>query len=357
MSGYKNIEKKLHQFTRKYYTNELIKGTILFLSLGFLYLFFTLFLEYFLWLKPTARTFLFWLFILVEVFLLIKFILIPISKLIGFRKGISFSESSKIIGAHFPEVKDKLINILQLKENSDQSDLILASINQKSLEIQPIPFVKAVDFKDNKKYLKYAIVPVLIWLITLFTGSNDKLSQSFTRVVNHNTTYHPPAPFLFLLKNDDLKVIQGKSISILVLTQGEVVPNEAQIHFNNQQYFLQNNKNGTFSYTFSDVDKPIDFYIEANGVQSKEYRINVIQTPTINTISLDINYPNYLHKKNETIKNSGSITVPEGTRISWTVSTNQTDSVAFINNQKRTFFELIAENQFIYKKIINSVTY
>ena len=151
MEGYKNIEDKLHQFANKYYTNELIKGSILFLSLGCLYLFFTLFLEYFFWLKPTARTFLFWLFIVVELFLLIKFIMIPISKLIGFRKGISLQQSSKIIGSHFPEVQDKLLNVLQLKENVNNSDLILASINQKSEELAPIPFLKAVDFKQNKK--------------------------------------------------------------------------------------------------------------------------------------------------------------------------------------------------------------
>ena len=140
MNGYKNIEQKLHQFTHKYYRNELIKGSILFFSLGLLYLFLTLFLEHFLWLKPNARTFLFWLFIAVEFFLLIKFILIPISKLIGFRKGISLEESSKIIGSHFPEVQDKLLNILQLQDNGNSSDLILASINQKSNELAPIPF-------------------------------------------------------------------------------------------------------------------------------------------------------------------------------------------------------------------------
>ena len=135
--------------------NELIKGTILFLSLGFLYLFFTLFIEYFLWLKPTARTLLFWIFILVESYLLFRFILTPIFKLIGLKKGISFTESSKIIGTHFTEVGDKLINILQLKEASNQSDLLLASIEQKSQELQPIPFAKAVNFSTNTKYLKY----------------------------------------------------------------------------------------------------------------------------------------------------------------------------------------------------------
>ena len=45
MESYKNIEKKLHQFTRKYYTSELIKGVVLFHSLGLIYFFFTLYLE------------------------------------------------------------------------------------------------------------------------------------------------------------------------------------------------------------------------------------------------------------------------------------------------------------------------
>ena len=331
MDGFKNIEEKLHQFTRKYYTSELIKGGILFISLGFIYLFFTLFLEYFLWLKPTARTILFWLFLVVEIFLLIRFIAIPIFKLIGLRKGITFEQSSKIIGSHFPEVQDKLLNVLQLKQNTNQSDLLLASIDQKSAELQPIPFVKAVDFKQNSKYLKYAIIPVLIWLIILFTGTNEALTQSLDRVVNHNTAYNPPAPFLFSIVNSKLEVIQGKSITVLVNVAGKVLPSEAKIHFDNQQYFLQNNSNGTFSYTFSDVQEPINFFIEGNGIESQDFIIDVIKTPTINNISLDINYPRYLGKRNETIKNSGNIVVPEGTRITWNVVANQTDSVAFIN--------------------------
>ncbi len=354
MSEFKNIQHKLHQFTRKYYTNELIKGTILFFSLGFLYLFFTLFLEYFLWLKPTARTVLFWIFIAVEFFLLVKFICIPIFKLIGFRKGISLEESSKIIGAHFPEVKDKLLNVLQLKETENQSDLILASINQKSAELQPIPFVKAIDFKENKKYLKYAIIPILIYVISLFTVSNGSLGESLERVVNHRTAYNPPAPFSFSIENKSLKVIQGKPITIDVKTIGNVIPNEAKIIFSNQQYYLQNNGNTSFSYTFSDVQNPINFYIEANGVQSQNYQIDVIGTPTINNISLVLKYPRYLKRKNESIQNSGSLTVPEGTNITWNATTSQTDSLAFITNKKRIFFDNLSAGKFEYSKRINS---
>lgn len=358
MSAFKIIEQKLHQFTRKYYVNELIKGTILFLSLGFLYLFFTLFLEYFLWLKPTARTLLFWLFISVELFLLIRFIAIPVFKLIGLRKGISLEQSSKIIGAHFPEVKDKLLNVLQLKENTNQSDLLLASINQKAEELQPIPFVKAIDFTKNKKYLKYAIVPLLIWLITLFTGHNGVFTESLERVVNYRTAYVPPAPFTLNITNQNLQVIQGKSITILVETVGEVVPEEAKIIYNNQQYFLQNNGNGSFSYTFIDLQKPINFFVEANSIQSKEYAISVIGTPTINNITLDLKYPYYIGKKNETIQNSGNLLVPEGTNITWNVNTLQTNEVVFIENDKRTLFNKKNSSNFDFnKRIRNSLNY
>jgi hypothetical protein len=216
----------------------LIKGVILFFSLGFLYLFFTLFIEYFLWLQPFARTSLFWLFILVELYLLFRFILKPILKLIGLQKGISLEESSKIIGNHFPEVKDKLLNILQLKETSHQSDLLQASIDQKANEMQPIPFVKAVDFSKNTRYLKYALLPVLIWLITLLTGNSGIFTQSLERVVNYRTAYTPPAPFSFFIESN-LEVIQGKSFKLSVKTQGSVRPEAAKIVFNNQEYYLQ----------------------------------------------------------------------------------------------------------------------
>ncbi len=358
MGGFKEIEQKLHQFTRKYYTNELIKGGILFLALGFLYLFFTLFLEYFLWLKPTARTILFWLFILVEVILLIRFILTPIFKLIGLRKGISLVESSKIIGNHFPEVEDKLLNVLQLKETSNQSELILASINQKSEELQPIPFVKAIDFKKNSKYLKYILVPVLIWLITLLTGNNSVFKESLERVVHHRTAYNPPAPFTFFVTNKNLQVIQGKPFTIWIQTEGNVLPSEAKIAFDNQQYYLQNKGNGFFSYTFSELNNNTEFFLEANGIQSQYYTINVIKTPTIQNITMQLMYPRYVGKKNEKINNTGNITVPEGTKITWNVTTNQTDSLAFINNKKRSLFNEISKNDFQFsKRIQNPLNY
>jgi len=358
MSDFKKIENKLEKFSRKYYTNELIKGTLLFISLGLLYFIFTLFIESFFWLKPTSRTILFWLFILVELFLLIRFIGFPLFKLFGLQKGISFEESSKIIGNHFPEVKDKLLNILQLKNTGNSSDLLLASIDQKANELQPIPFTNAINFKKNAKYLKYALIPLLIWLLTLVTGTNNKLTQSLDRVVNHKVAYLPPAPFVLTVTNPNLEVIQGKPLTIYVEAKGEIIPEQAKIVYNNQEYFLQNNGNGLFNYSFTTIDEKTDFHITSNSIQSIDYQINTIKIPTIQNVSLFLNYPGYLRRKNETIPNTGNVVIPQGTTITWNVKAVETDSISFISNNKRGEFKSKQENSFTYtKRIKNDMVY
>ena len=180
---------KLEAFIRKYYTNELIRGIIFFVGLGLLYFGFTLFVEYFLWLKPTARTFLFWTFIGVEIFLLVRYIGFPIFKLFKLQKGIDYSQASKIIGNHFTEVSDKLTNFLQLSNDSNQSELLLASIEQKAGTLQPIPFGNAINFGKNKKYLPLAILPILFFAFFYISGNSGMLSQSLNRVVHYQEQF------------------------------------------------------------------------------------------------------------------------------------------------------------------------
>ena len=172
---------------------------ILFFAIGLLYLIVTLFIEYILWLNPTARTFLFWIFIVVELALFIKYIVLPLAQLFNLRKGINQQTASKLIGSHFPEVNDKLLNVLQLNQSAEQSDLLIASIEQKSRELQPVPFKSAINFKSNIKYLKYAAIPVVILFVSYVSGKINWFSDSYERVVNYQTAYEPPAPFQFFV--------------------------------------------------------------------------------------------------------------------------------------------------------------
>ena len=147
------------------------------------------------------------------------------------RQGINYETASKLIGSHFPEVNDKLLNVLQLNQNSAQSDLLIASIEQKSQELQPIPFKSAINLESNTKYLKYAAIPVIILLLSYATGKIDWFSDSYERVVNYQTAYEPPAPFQFFVLNESLQAIEGKDFKLNVSTAGDVIPENAQIQF------------------------------------------------------------------------------------------------------------------------------
>lgn len=337
MNNFQNIQRKLEAFIRRFYTNELLKGIILFFAIGLLYFLLTLFIEYVLWLNTTARSILFWLFIAVELALLVKFVIFPLAKLFKLQKGINYKEASKLIGEHFPEVNDKLLNVLQLNDSDSKSELLLASIDQKSLELNPIPFKLAVNFKKNLGYLKYAAIPILILMLTFVTGHFNWFSESYTRVVNYKTAYQPPAPFEFFVLNENLNAIENKDFKLIVKTAGDVMPESAQITYNNETYFLQQKGIGEFEYVFSQPKENIDFELMGNKVTSRPYTINVVEVPSLLDFEMVLDYPHYTKKKKQTLKSTGNATVPEGTEISWKLNTKSTNAVHLFSKDTLSF--------------------
>ncbi|MFD2563523.1 DUF4175 family protein [Aquimarina rubra] len=329
MDNFEFIKNKLEQFIKKYYVNELIKGIILFFSIGVLYFLATLLIEYFLWLNSTGRTILFWLFITVELSLFIKLIAIPIIKLLKLTEGIDYIDASKIIGNYFPDVNDKLLNLLQLSRGDKSSSLLLAGIEQKSAQLKPIPFKLAIDFKKNAKYLKYAVIPVVFLLVSLF-GKSSWFSESYERVINYETAYEPPAPFKFFVVNENLNALEGKDYVLKVKTAGDLVPENVTIIYNDEVYFLKNTGTGEFQHVFVQPKEPMDFVLSSNDISSREYTLNVVSVPILLDFVMELDYPNYTNKKDEVLKSSGNATVPEGTKVVWRVKTRNTEKVTMV---------------------------
>ena len=351
------IYQKLEDFIRKFYTNELLRGTIFFVGIGLLYFIFTLFVEYFLWLKPAARTVLFVLFVAVELFLLLRFILFPLFKLFKLQKGIDYNQASNIIGNHFNEVGDKLTNFLQLSQDRNQSELLLASIEQKAATLQPIPFGNAINLGKNKKYLPLAVIPILFFLFFLISGKGEILSQSFNRVVNFKQQFTPPAPFEIVLVNNNLQTEQNKDFLVKVKTVGKVVPENAMIYIGHESYFMETTKAGEFEFVIPKPSEDIEFHIEANEVSSHDYELKVVTVPSIANFEMILNFPSYLNKKAEVIKGTGNAVIPEGTKVTWRMNTLATQKVDWVNATNRFTFAK-QDNVFtLSKSILQNVEY
>lgn len=350
------IYQKLEAFIKKFYTNELLRGTLLFIGFGLLYFLFTLFIEYFLWLQPAARTFLFWTFILVEVYLLTRFIAFPIFKLFKLKEGISYLEASKIIGSHFPEVSDKLLNFLQLSQNSNAgSELLYASIEQKSQNLAPIPFGRAINFGENKRYLPIALIPLVFLLLFFISGNSSVISQSLNRVIHYKASFIKPAPFNLVILNPNLVVQQNSDFVLKVKAEGSILPENILVFIEDESYFMENNGSGIFQYKINSPSETVVFHLEANTVISPDYELNVVSVPTISSFEMKLTFPNYLKRKTEIIKGTGNAVIPEGTLVEWKIIGSSTESIVFNSNKISSKF-VANDNSFVFAKIINQNT-
>ncbi|MGB5554025.1 MAG: hypothetical protein WBM83_05140, partial [Flavobacteriaceae bacterium] len=245
------------------------------------------------------------------------------------KKGIDNKQASVLIGKHFPEVGDKLYNLLDLVEDRDRSELLLASIEQRSLNLDPIPFTKAIDFRDNLKYIKYLGIPVFILGLIWFSGNLSTFFGSVDRVVNYDLAYEPPAPFAFKLLNTQLDVLESETFTIQVVTEGAVRPENVSVVIDGVERLLQQQK-GIYQHSFTPPLSTVDFYFIANGIKSGNYRLNVLKTPSIKNFKLNLDYPKYINKPRETLNSTGNATFPEGTTVSWEIEGENTETVKLI---------------------------
>ena len=191
------LKDKIESFIKKFYLNRLIQGALI--GSVILIVSFLIFngIEYFSWLSSKIRLIL--LISLICVFSLISIIyfIIPFVNLIRFKKKMSDKEAAVLIGKFFPEIKDKLLNTLQLAENANinsENELLLATIEQRTKNLQPIKFSDAVNLKENYKYLKIFGLAFII-LIALIIFFPDFSQKPVERIINYDKIYVKPLPF------------------------------------------------------------------------------------------------------------------------------------------------------------------
>ncbi|WP_276346062.1 DUF4175 family protein [Daejeonella sp. JGW-45] len=337
--NYAYLIQKIDGFIRKYYLNKVVKGAIFMAASLFAAYILVTIAEYYWRFDPLARTFLFYTFILGNVTILITYIIFPLLSYFKLGKSISHEQASDIIGDHFAPVKDKLLNTLQLKKladiNPDQRTLIDASIDQKILELRPVPFTSAVHIEDNKRYIKYALVP-LSAIIIIFFAAPSILSEGTERLLNYDKRFIKKAPFSFEILNDNLSAIQGDDYTLKVKLKGNEIPSELYLEDGANTFKLDKENIILFNYTFKNVQKSKTIRLKGGEFSSEDYTLSVKARPTLLNFDIYLEYPSYLNKPNERLQNSGDLSVPVGTKVNWKFNTRSSDQLD-VNIDKQHF--------------------
>ena len=354
-SSYSLLIEKLDQFIRKYYINQLVRGTLY--SVGLIVVSFLLFAlaEHFFYFGTGVRKVLFFSFLLISGIALFQWVLLPIIHYFRLGKVISHDQAATIIGNHFIGVKDKLINILQLNRqlDSDQSKaLIAASIDQKTAEIQPVPFQSAIDLGKNRKYLPYTLPPLLL-LLGILIAAPSLIKDPANRIIRNNAEFEREAPFYFELTNERLEVPQYEDFKVNLTVSGDFLPEQAFVDINGFQYRMKKESGDRFSYVFNNVQKDQSFHFTAEGIASKNYLLAVLKKPNILDFSTQLDYPSYINRRDETLSNVGDLVIPQGTKVDWIVQSINTNELFFeLEGDEPELAQSLDENTYTVSKRI-----
>jgi len=330
--NYSLLIDKINIFIRKYYFNNFLRGLI-FLGAGLFSAYVVVTVsEYFGNFNTLFRTLIFYLFIFLNLGLIAWLIIPSLLAWLKLGKSLTHDQAAEIIGKHFNDVNDKLLNTLQLKKLAAEDErhraLIEASIDQKIEALKPVSFPSAINIKENTKYLKWILFPAAV-ICVLALAAPSVLTESTRKLIRHDEYFAPVAPFSFILQNKSLAVVQGDDLKLDLKLEGNNLPAAIYVETGNNTFKLDKENISRFHYVFTNLQQNTSFRLIGNGFASTRYLITVNLRPALLHFDADLNYPAYLHKKNETLTNAGDLTIPAGTVVNWHFHTQNATALQF----------------------------
>jgi hypothetical protein len=311
---------KVEAYMRKFYLNQLIKGLILSFFLVIIGYLFVNLIEYFVWLPSFVRMIMFYSFVLFLIYLLVSFVWIPVINLLNFRKKMTIEQASVFIGKFFPEIDDRLLNTIQLSdavsEEPNESELLIASIEQRTRKLSVFNFENAVNIRENYRFMPYLSFLFVVF-ICLWIFSPSFLIEPSNRFIHYNQHFTRPLPFSVRLLNEGLEVMQYDDYTVLIEVTGNEIPEKFFIVFNGAKNEMGKAGKNNFSFKITRVAGNITFCIESEEFKSSDYEIIVKPKPVLSSYLVQIEYPVYLNREAELLKETSILSVPVGTKLNW----------------------------------------
>ena len=348
MSAPNKLIEKIEGFTRKYYLNRLIQGVLVGAILWMVFYLLINGLEYFSWFPPKGRFVLFLFLLAGSGFVLVYHFLIPLFNLIRFRKKMSVEQASVLIGKFFPEIKDKLLNTIQLSKQMENmggpstlrqgsgtagsgtltdNALLEATIEQRSARLSPIRFSDAVDLRGNLKYLGIFFGSLLV-LIALMVFLPAFAVQPTQRIVNYEQHFEKPLPYQVEIEQDEIETTQGKEVKFNIHVTGDRIPDAFYVKSELGQQLMTKGSANDFSYTFKNLFNDLTFNVIGGEYTSRPLHITVHPNPTLLSYRCELRYPSYIHRTNETLDAKTRIIVPQGTHLTFSFTTRDTEQMS-----------------------------
>jgi DNA repair exonuclease SbcCD ATPase subunit len=304
----------------------------------------------------TFRTFLAGVIFIISLVAFVYFLFPTILRFTGKKYKPTIEDFALRIGNFYPEIKDKICNIIQLVSKIDKKEirpdntskeLTLAAFEDISNQAMTKDFNEVIEkSKLKKSFFYFSITSIAIFILFLIFQSS--LGASFYRIVNFNKSFIPPAPFTLKIHPKKLTILKGSKAIIEVKANGNspdkiklFIKEDKQKEFD--EYLLSADSVGYFSFEFPSLKESILYYAEAEWINTKVSSdtgaINVSEKPFIRAFSGSINFPSYTKLSSKKIdEQNANISALMGSKVSINLIANKNlkyaDIFIEVNNNK-----------------------
>ena len=351
---HQDLRQNLDAFIRKYHRNEMLRGLLLLLAAFPVAWLTVLALEAFGQFGTDARTVLFYGFVATITVVTVRYLAWPALRLFRLRGGLNHAQAARIVGQHFPEIEDRLLNTLQLQERaeaapSDQGQgLLLASIQQRSEQLRPYRFSAAVDFGENRRYLKYVLPPMIVFA-ALYILAPEAVEAPTDRLIRHRTELVVPPDFR-LVCDQELEAIAQSDFTLTIRTVGTVVPTRVEVQAGEGRFRMTRTPSGDWNYVFRKVRESLTLEVSAPGTPALDLRLVVLPRPELQDLRIDVQPPLHTRLPPYQQRNEGDLDVPEGTVISFQLGTRNTTALGLRWGNELSQLDPDVSNRFSFSK-------
>lgn len=319
----KNFFRRLDEVTKQLTFVNLIEG-LLKAILWFIILFFFVSLVEFLFsLEKSFRMILFISVLISLITLTVLFIVYPLIRFLKRDRNDIYLSLGKLIGIHFSQIKDKLVNVLQLiftidKLNYYSKDLTYAAIEQNLNFFDQFNFSEVVNKEKVRRYFRYFLITIGTFTILGFAFPD--LPFASYRILNFNKEFVKPPEFYIIIQPGNKKITKGENYSCRIRTVGKSIENlDLFYSFEGMEIFekvgLDADSTGEFNYTFASPPRSFRLYAQAKNVKSEIYFVEVVNYPVIKELSVKVYPPSYTKLSPQFYEDDGNINTIKGSLI------------------------------------------
>lgn len=294
--------------------------------------------------SSALRTFLFWLYVAAGAGVVTWQVGLPLWKRFGGAR-MSRKEAARLLSAHFPDLDDRLCNVLELKEISDDTPVLAAAaIEQISAGFRTYRFTSVFKPAQLRPLWFLLGVPLLLTVLAacLFPSV---LGGSSKRLIHPRQTFERTFPFSIRLEDSVLTVPYGERYLLRAVAEGDWLPAALAVWVETDEVpaadapgrgFRADCRTvaaGRYAYAFEPLYQDVVFRLAAGRYVSPPYRLRVVPPVVLTSLTLDLTYPAYTSlapRRIDAVSELAETGLPYGTRMRWRIGLTEAEGLDIV---------------------------